>query len=231
MNTHQGDSGIYTSSTCVVDDSSNCLPPFADSNYQKLFQAARLIIEAIGEDPNREGLLLTPERFARSMLFMTKGYHEDLNQVIKGAIFEEPSNTNMVVVRNIEISSLCEHHIIPFMGKVHIGYIPKRKVLGLSKLARISDHYSRRLQLQERLTSEIAHAILESIDTTGVAVIMEATHMCMSCRGIQKPGAQTITICALGEFKSDSNLRDYFIKLTNSTISEDTSMILTSLKN
>ncbi|KAB8068050.1 hypothetical protein BDV29DRAFT_199666 [Aspergillus leporis] len=169
----------------------------------------RNILEGIGEDPNREGLLKTPERYARAMLFFTKGYEESAWDIAKNAIFEVDHN-GIVVVRDIEVYSMCEHHLIPFMGKVHIGYIPNGRVLGLSKLARITEVYARRLQIQERLTQQIAQAVDDILQPQGVAVVMESAHMCMVMRGVQKTSSMTTTGCRTGVFKKDKAAEEQF---------------------
>lgn len=178
----------------------------------KLAGAVRTLLEAIGEDPDRDGLLRTPERYAQALLWMTRGYEERLSDVINDAIFAE-DHEEMVIVRDIDISSLCEHHLVPFVGKVSIGYIPNRLVLGLSKLARVAETFSRRLQVQERLTKQIAVTIQEAIKPRGVAVVMEATHLCMTMRGVQKPGATTVTSCMLGCFRTHQKTREEFLTL------------------
>ncbi|GAA5975976.1 hypothetical protein JCM11641_002855 [Rhodosporidiobolus odoratus] len=179
---------------------------------RKLADAVKTLLECIGEDPQRDGLIKTPERYAKALLWMTKGYEERLPDVIGNAIFAE-DHEEMVIVRDIDIFSLCEHHMVPFSGKVSIGYIPNKFVLGLSKLARIAETFSRRLQVQERLTKQIATAIDEAIRPMGVAVVIEATHQCMTMRGVQKPGATTITSSMLGAFRRSDKTRAEFMSL------------------
>ncbi|KAG8770993.1 hypothetical protein FRC12_003929 [Ceratobasidium sp. 428] len=198
----------------------------------KLAGAVRTLLECIGEDPDREGLQRTPDRYAKALLWMTKGYEERLSEVINNAIFAE-DHDELVIVRDIDVFSLCEHHLVPFTGKVgltcnaryimltlvpqiSIGYIPNSLVLGLSKLARIAETFSRRLQVQERLTRQVALAVEEAISPRGVAVVMEATHLCMAMRGVQKPGATTVTSTMLGCFRTQAKTREEFLTLIRS---------------
>lgn len=182
---------------------------------RKMADAVRTILECIGEDPDREGLARTPERYAQAIMWMTRGYEERLADVINDAVFAE-DHDEMVIVRDIDVASLCEHHLVPFMGKIAIAYIPNQLVLGLSKLARIAETFSRRLQVQERLTKQIAIAVQEAIKPRGVAVVMEATHLCMTMRGVQKPGSITVTSCMLGCFRTQQKTREEFLTLIKS---------------
>jgi len=185
------------------------------STKENLVNCYRKLLENLGEDVTRQGLLKTPERAASAMLFFTKGYEEKLSDVVNGALFDD-RNDGMVIVKDIEMFSLCEHHMVPFFGKVSIGYLPDQKVIGISKLARIVEIYSRRLQVQERLTKEIALALTEAIHPTGVGVVIEATHMCMVMRGVQKIQSKTITSTMLGEFRDNPKSRQEFLALVRS---------------
>jgi len=193
----------------------NSTPEERKEREEKLADAVRTLLECIGEDPDRDGLRRTPERYAKALMWLTRGYEERLADVINDAIFPE-DHDEMVIVRDIDIFSLCEHHLVPFTGKITIAYIPKKLVLGLSKLARIAETFSRRLQVQERLTKQIAMAVEEAIKPRGVAVVMEATHLCMTMRGVQKPGAVTTTSCMLGCFRTQQKTREEFLTLMNS---------------
>ena len=173
------------------------------------------IIEKIGEDKNREGLLNTPLRAAKAMQFLTKGYSEDIDKVINNAIFET-DNDEMVIVKNIELYSLCEHHLLPFFGKAHVAYIPSGKVLGLSKIARIVDVFARRLQIQENLTTQVAETIQEVTGAQGVAVVIEAKHPCMMMRGVEKQNSSMTTSSMLGLFRERPVTRQEFLSLLKS---------------
>jgi GTP cyclohydrolase I len=175
-------------------------------------QAFAKIIESIGEDTSREGLLDTPKRAAKAFAYLNQGYKLNLDEVINGALFES-DNSEMVVVKDIELYSLCEHHLLPFIGKAHVAYIPTGKVLGLSKVARIVDMFARRLQIQENMSREIAEAIQEVTNAAGVAVIIEAKHMCMMMRGVEKQNSQMVTSVMLGAFKDNPATRAEFLSL------------------
>lgn len=176
-------------------------------------RSVRTILECLDDDPDREGLIKTPARFAAALQFFTSGYTETEPAALVGDAEWDENHTELVLVRDISVFSLCEHHMVPFHGKVHIGYIPNGKVVGLSKLARLATLYARRLQVQERLTTQIADAVAEILAPRGVAVLVEATHMCMVMRGVQKVGASTVTHCMRGVFRTDPALRKEFINL------------------
>ncbi len=170
------------------------------------------VLELLGEDGSREGLLRTPQRVADSLRYLTDGYEQSVEDVVGGAIFAEPYN-EMVLVKDIEVYSLCEHHMLPFFGKAHVAYVPDGRVVGLSKLPRIVDVFARRLQVQERLTTQIAEAIDEVLQPMGVAVVVEAAHLCMMMRGIQKQNSRTVTSAMRGVFLSDERTRNEFMEL------------------
>ncbi|MES1910718.1 MAG: hypothetical protein MHM6MM_003261 [Cercozoa sp. M6MM] len=179
---------------------------------ERMAEAFRTILTCLGENPTRPGLRKTPMRAAKALAFFTQGYETDLVEICNDAIFDEDDCQEMVIVRDINIYSMCEHHLVPFVGKVHIGYIPNGRVLGLSKLARIADMYARRLQLQERLTKQIAAAIEEVLKPKGVAVVMESAHMCMVMRGVQKSAAGTVTSSMRGVFLQEDETRAEFMR-------------------
>lgn len=181
-------------------------------NWEEIAKHYREIIKGLGEDPDREGLLDTPKRAAKAMQFLNRGYTQDLDTVVNNAMFES-DNEEIVLVKDIELYSLCEHHLLPFIGKCHVGYLPKGKVIGLSKIARIVDMFARRLQIQENLSRQIADAIQSSTDAAGVGVIIEARHLCMSMRGVEKQNSMMKTSVMLGEFRTDSATRSEFLQL------------------
>ena len=179
---------------------------------EQIEAAYRQILQSLGEDPDREGLRGTPGRAARSMQFLTKGYHQSLDEVLNGAVFSS-DNDEMVIVRNIELYSLCEHHLLPFIGHAHVAYLPDGKVIGLSKVARIVDMYARRLQIQENLTRQIALAVQEVTGGKGVAVYVNARHMCMMMRGVEKQNSEMSTSVMLGDFRENPKTRNEFLQL------------------
>jgi GTP cyclohydrolase I len=185
----------------------------ADKEFEDLI---RRELELIGEDPKREGLLETPHRVAKAMKFLTEGYNSSAEEVVGRGIFKE-EHDNMIMVRDIELYSLCEHHMLPFFGKAHVAYIPNGKVVGLSKIPRIVDVYARRLQVQERLTEQIAEGLCQVLNPSGVGVVIEAYHLCMMMRGVQKQNSKTITSALRGAFREDPKTRDEFLRLAHSS--------------
>ncbi|CAN5250625.1 GTP cyclohydrolase I FolE [soil metagenome] len=177
-------------------------------------QLIRRQLELIGEDPGREGLLRTPARVARSLTWLTQGYEMDMRDVVGDALFDDPHD-NMIMVRDIELYSMCEHHLIPFYGRAHIAYIPDGRIVGLSKLPRVVDVFARRLQVQERLTEQIAQALTDILEPKGVGVVVEAYHLCMMMRGVQKQNSRTITSALRGAFRDDAKTRDEFLRLAH----------------
>lgn len=170
------------------------------------------LLRALGESPRRNGLLKTPERVAKALLFMTRGYHEDIERLLNGALFPIEYD-EMVIVKDIDFFSMCEHHMLPFFGKCHVGYLPNKKVVGLSKIPRVVDAFARRLQVQERLTTQIAETLKRKLDAHGVAVVMEARHLCMMMRGVEKQNTLAVTSSMLGAFRTQEQTRNEFLKL------------------
>lgn len=181
-------------------------------NFEKVKLNVNSILEEIGEDPKREGLVRTPERVAKAYEYLTSGYNKDIKEVLNDAIFEEKYD-EMVIVKDIDFFSMCEHHMLPFYGKIHVAYIPNGKIVGLSKIPRIVDVFARRLQVQERLTQDIANTIAEYLNPAGVGVVAEAYHMCMMMRGVEKQNSYTLTSAMHGDFKEDARTRGEFLDL------------------
>jgi GTP cyclohydrolase IA len=186
--------------------------PDVGSHHDELEELVQRQLELVGEDPSRDGLIKTPERVAASLKWLTQGYEMDPADVIGDAIFDE-THENMVMVRDIELYSMCEHHMLPFYGKAHIAYIPNGRIVGLSKLARVVDVFARRLQVQERLTEQVAQALTDVLEPLGVGVVIEAYHLCMMMRGVQKQNSRTITSSLRGVFRDDPKTRDEFLRL------------------
>ena len=180
---------------------------------------ARELLIALGEDPDREGLVKTPERVESSLRWLTQGYRQSVVEVVGDAVFEE-THQSMIMVRDIELYSLCEHHLLPFFGRAHVAYIPNGKILGLSKVARIVDVFARRLQVQERMTDEIADAVMETIHPHGVGVVIQAAHFCMMMRGVEKQNSRAVTSALRGIFRDDSKTRDEFLRLAHNHLAE-----------
>jgi len=183
-----------------------------ERRLKKIAAAYRELLQDIGEDVNREGLMRTPIRAARAMEFLTQGYRQDLDEIINDAVFES-SASEIILVKDIELYSLCEHHLLPFIGRAHVAYIPSGKVIGLSKVARIVDVFARRLQIQENLTTQIAESLMKCLEPSGVAVVVEAKHLCMMMRGVEKQNSVMKTSCLLGTFKEDARTRSEFLSL------------------
>ena len=189
--------------------------PIVSDRAREFEQLIRRELELVGEDPDREGLLKTPSRVAKAMEFLTHGYNSSAEEVVGKGIFKE-EHDNMIMVRDIELYSLCEHHMLPFFGKAHVAYIPNGKIVGLSKIPRIVDVYARRLQVQERLTEQIAEGLCRVLNPSGVGVVVEAYHLCMMMRGVEKQNSKTITSALRGAFREDPKTRDEFLRLAHS---------------
>ena len=188
---------------------SNRLP---ERDLDNVANAYRELLQSIGEDVNREGLQRTPGRAARALEFLTQGYRQNLDEIINGAVFESGAS-EIILVKDIELYSLCEHHLLPFIGRAHVAYLPAGKVIGLSKVARIVDVFARRLQIQENLTTQIAESLMNCLQPSGVAVVVEAKHLCMMMRGVEKQNSVMKTSCLLGTFKEDARTRSEFLSL------------------
>ena len=186
-------------------------------NPEKIENAVKDILESIGENPDREGLLRTPKRVAKAWEFFTSGYEQDIKKVLNGAVFKEKYD-EMVIVKDIDFFSMCEHHLLPFYGKAHIAYIPNGKIVGLSKIPRLVEVFSRRLQVQERMTQQIADTLFQTLEPDGVAVVIEARHLCMMMRGVEKQNSVATTSAMLGSFRDDERTRNEFLKLINSKL-------------
>ena len=183
-----------------------------ERDLDTIANAYRELLQSIGEDVNREGLQRTPDRAARALEFLTQGYRQNLDEIINGAVFES-SASEIILVKDIELYSLCEHHLLPFIGRAHVAYLPNGKVIGLSKVARIVDVFARRLQIQENLTTQIAESLMRCLEPSGVAVVVEAKHLCMMMRGVEKQNSVMKTSCLLGTFKEDARTRSEFLSL------------------
>ena len=183
-----------------------------EKDLDQISRAYRQLLESVGEDANREGLRRTPDRAARAFEFLTQGYRQDLEEIINDAVFASVAS-EIILVKDIELYSLCEHHLLPFIGRAHVAYIPNGKVIGLSKVARIVDVFARRLQIQENLTTQIAESLMEYLEPSGVAIVVEAKHLCMMMRGVEKQNSVMKTSCLLGVFKDDARTRSEFLSL------------------
>jgi GTP cyclohydrolase I len=183
-----------------------------ESDLDRIADAYRELLQGVGEDTDREGLRRTPDRAARALEFLTQGYRQNLDEIINGAVFESGAS-EIILVKDIELYSLCEHHLLPFIGRAHVAYLPNGKVIGLSKVARIVDVFARRLQIQENLTTQIAESLMRCLEPSGVAVVVEAKHLCMMMRGVEKQNSVMKTSCLLGTFKEDARTRSEFLSL------------------
>jgi GTP cyclohydrolase I len=183
-----------------------------EKDLDRIADAYRELLQSVGEDVDREGLQRTPDRAARALEFITKGYRQNLDQIINGAVFESRAS-EIILVKDIELYSLCEQHLLPFIGRAHVAYLPNGKVIGLSKVARIVDVFARRLQIQENLTTQIAESLMRCLEPSGVAVVVEAKHLCMMMRGVEKQNSVMKTSCLLGTFKEDARTRSEFLSL------------------
>jgi GTP cyclohydrolase IA len=183
-----------------------------ESKTDSIADAMRRILALVGDDPERQGLRHTPERFEKALRHLTSGYHQDIKKLLNGALFDVPYD-EMVIVKDVEVFSLCEHHLLPFFGTCHVAYLPNQKVVGLSKIPRLVNMFARRLQVQERLTSQIAQALMEHLEPRGVGVVIEARHLCMAMRGVEKQHSQTVTSAMLGEFRENARARTEFLSL------------------
>lgn len=190
------------------------MEPALDVSTAKIEEIVRQLLEEIGEDPNREGLVLTPQRVARAMAFLTSGYTKDIAKELNGAVFSE-KYSEMVIVKDVDFFSMCEHHMLPFFGKAHVAYIPDGRIVGLSKIPRIIEVFSRRLQVQERMTKQIADTLYDALAPMGVGVVIEARHMCMMMRGVEKQNSIATTSAMLGVFREDDKTRQEFLMLIN----------------
>ena len=205
---------VFTPEDAAAYNREHARPGDRSADEQTIACLMRKILERLGEDPKREGLLRTPERAEKALRFLTSGYEMDIGRLVNGALFSQTCD-EMVIVKDIEFFSMCEHHLLPFFGKVHVAYLPKEKVIGLSKIPRIVDAFARRLQLQERLTQQIAETLQEVLEPRGVGVICEARHFCMMMRGVEKQHSGTLTSAMLGDFRERKETRDEFLSLVS----------------
>ena len=200
-------------SDLVIDERfTRDINPLQEKDLNQISRAYRQLLESVGEDVGREGLRRTPDRAARAFEFLTQGYRQDLEEIINDAVFASAAS-EIILVKDIELYSLCEHHLLPFIGRAHVAYIPNGKVIGLSKVARIVDVFARRLQIQENLTTQIAESLMRCLEPSGVAVVVEAKHLCMMMRGVEKQNSVMKTSCLLGTFKEDARTRSEFLSL------------------